>query len=61
MLEQMERLKDFDTWKEWKNTGIETMLIEKINELVDQVDYLKKEVERLEKVKAKRTVIMGGR
>ena len=37
------------------------MLIEKINELVDQVDYLKKEVERLEKVKAKRTVIMGGR
>jgi hypothetical protein len=42
-------------------TGIETMLIEKINELVDQVDYLKKEVERLEKVKAKRTVIMGGR
>ena len=42
-------------------TVIETMLIEKINELVDQVDYLKKEVERLEKVKAKRTVIMGGR
>jgi|TARA_R110002126_G_scaffold15306_2_gene62985 hypothetical protein len=20
--EQMEKLKDFDTWKEWKNTGI---------------------------------------
>ena len=22
MEEQMEKLKDFDTWKEWKNTGV---------------------------------------
>lgn len=22
MKEEMEKLKDFDTWKEWKNTGI---------------------------------------
>ncbi len=53
------KMKKLKLCKEY--TGIETMLIEKINELVDQVDYLKKEVERLEKVKAKRTVIMGGR
>lgn len=53
------KMKKLKLCKEY--TVIETMLIEKINELVDQVDYLKKEVERLEKVKAKRTVIMGGR
>jgi hypothetical protein len=41
-------------------TGIEIMLIEKLNELVDEVVSLRKEVERLDKVKAKRTITMGG-
>ena len=36
------------------------ILMNKINELVDEVIYLRKEVERLEKVKARKTITMGG-
>jgi hypothetical protein len=46
--------------KQKEYTGIEIMLIEKINELVDEVVFLRKEVERLDKVKARKTVTMGG-
>ena len=40
--------------------GVESLLVEQVNKLIDEVIYLRKEVERLDKVKAKRTVIMGG-
>ena len=36
------------------------VLMNKINELVDEVVFLRKELERLEKVKAKKTITMGG-
>jgi hypothetical protein len=35
-------------------------LMNKINELVDEVINLRKEVERLDKVKERKTVTMGG-
>jgi len=41
-------------------TGIEVMLIEKLNELVSEVNKLQKEIERLNKIKAKKTVVYGG-
>jgi GTP1/Obg family GTP-binding protein len=41
-------------------TGIEVMLIEKLNELVSEVNKLQKEIERLDKIKAKKTVVYGG-
>ena len=41
-------------------TSIEVMLIEKLNELVSEVNKLQKEIERLDKIKAKKTVVYGG-
>lgn len=41
-------------------SGIEIMLIEKLNELVSEVNKLQKEIERLDKIKAKKTIVYGG-
>ena len=59
-------LKNFKTTKKYEETIPDILpqnmhyFYQKINELVDEVNSLRAEVERLERVKAKRQITFGG-
>lgn len=59
-------LKNFKTTKKYEETIPDILpqnmhyFYQKINELVDEVNSLRAEVERLERVKAKKPTVMGG-
>ena len=59
-------LKNFKTTKKYEETIPDILpqnmhyFYQKINELVDEVNSLRVEVERLERVKAKKPTVMGG-